>query len=97
MTLLDISNILTGMEAELKAHILILAERFGAATGLAPATVAMRVARDARFFDRLNDGKGFTVKTYDNVLGWFSDHWPATAKWPSDVPRPEAHRNGAAA
>jgi hypothetical protein len=85
------------MEAELKAHMVKVGTRFSVATGLASSTVGMRVARDGRFFDRLTDGRGFTVKTYDNVLQWFSDHWPDNAEWPRDVPRPEPHRNGAAA
>ncbi len=45
-------------------------------TGLARSTIGMRVARDARFFDRLANGKGFTVKTYDAVVRWFSANWP---------------------
>lgn len=79
------------MEAELKANLIAVGAQFVSLTGLAQSTVGMRAARDARFFDRLNDGKGFTVKTYDSVLAWFSDHWPEGAQWPSEVPRPERH------
>lgn len=85
------------MEAELKAHILLLGSRFADLTGLAPSTIGMRVARDARFFDRINDGGGFTVKTYDSVLFWFVDHWPEGAEWPIDIPRPALTREGEAA
>lgn len=85
------------MEAELKSNLLAVGALFASATGLAPSTVGMRVARDARFFDRLNDGKGFTVKTYDSVLCWFSENWPQGIAWPVDVPRPTRSRSGQAA
>jgi hypothetical protein len=85
------------MEQELKTHLLCLGRIYGDALGLAPTTVGKRVARDARFFERLEEGKGFTVKTYDTVIAWFSCNWPAAAAWPDDIPRPEIVDSGAAA
>ena len=82
------SNYLCVMEDELRAHILALSRLYVGATKAAFSTIAMKAARDARFFDRLKDGKGFTVKTYDTVLRWFSENWPADAVWPTEIDRP---------
>ncbi len=76
------------METELTENLLGLVRVYCMETGLARSTIGMRVARDARFFDRLANGKGFTVKTYDAVVRWFSANWPAKAEWPCDVLRP---------
>ena len=31
-----------------------------------------------------------TTGTFERAMQWFSDHLPADAKWPGDVPRPPA-------
>jgi hypothetical protein len=53
------------------------------------ATIGRLAAGDWRFFDRLDDSaKTFTARKYDDVMVWFSDHWPPDAEWPVNVPRP---------
>lgn len=76
------------MEEELKSHLRSLAVAFLAKSKLAPSTMWARAAKDARFLDRVEGGKGFTVKTYDSAVRWFFENWPEGAKWPADVPRP---------
>lgn len=39
---------------------------------------AARVAADA----------GYTVRTRDRGVRWFTDHWPEGVEWPGDIPRP---------
>ncbi|WP_146193168.1 hypothetical protein [Maritimibacter sp. 55A14] len=46
------------------------------------------IVGNARLFQRLRDGHGTTIRTYNKVLQWFSDHWPEDLDWPSDIPRP---------
>ncbi|MCI0599375.1 MAG: hypothetical protein L0Y60_07605 [Beijerinckiaceae bacterium] len=75
------------MESELKIALRKVGDAFAAATGLAQATIWARAAKDARFLERVESGKGFTVKTYDTAMEWFSGNWPDGASWPSDVPR----------
>lgn len=76
------------MEAELSENLLRLARIYCRETGLAPSTTGMRAAHDARFFKRIESGKGFTVRTYDTVIGWFSSNWPTKADWPGHILRP---------
>ena len=78
-----------GMETELATHLLTLAERFCAARELGESTVGRFCAADSRFFPRIRGGKTFTAKKYDEVVGWFSANWPASAVWPEAVQRPE--------
>jgi len=79
------------MENELKEHILLVGSKFCSTSRLAQATVWAKAARDARFPDRIESGKTFTIRTYDTVMRWFSDHWPEGVEWPADIPRPQVH------
>lgn len=76
------------MEADLKDNLRRVGEQFCSASDLAPATIWSRAAKDARFMERIESGKGFTVKSYDSAMRWFSANWPSTAIWPASVPRP---------
>lgn len=58
------------------------------------STVGRHAAGDGSFFVRLPEAeKTFTIRKYDDVIGWFSSNWPADLAWPDDVPRPEAAKN----
>jgi hypothetical protein len=76
------------METELARHLLTLAAAFAAARKLEESTVGRLCALDGRFFSRIREGKTFTAKKYDEVIGWFAANWPDGAEWPTDVPRP---------
>lgn len=88
MTGLELSNYFPAMEAELRSNLLTLGKVYCEAADRSPKTIGMRVARDGRFFDRLEAEKAFTVKTYDTALQWFSDNWPEGLDWPSGIERP---------
>jgi hypothetical protein len=77
------------METELRSHLIACASAYAAAREVSLATLGRLAAGDWRFFDRLDDdGKTFTARKYDEVIGWFSDRWPENADWPPEVPRP---------
>jgi len=77
------------METELKSNLLACASAYADAKSVSLSTIGRLAAGDWRFFDRLDDGgKTFTVKKYDEVIGWFSDRWPDDATWPEAVARP---------
>lgn len=65
-----------------------LAQLYSDAVGLAVATVATRVAKDSKFFRRLEQGCDVTTTKYERVRSWFSIHWPDGIEWPADVKRP---------
>lgn len=74
------------MEQALAAHLIALGEAFAEAKKLELATVGRLCAADSRFFSRIREGKTFTVKKYDEVVGWFSSNWPNGAVWPTAEP-----------
>lgn len=76
------------METELANHLITLGTRFCEARALEESTVGRLCAADGRFFSRIRDGKTFTAKKYDEVVGWFDLNWPANAVWPDGVCRP---------
>jgi hypothetical protein len=78
------------MEETLRANLLDLAARYKAATGRSFPSIGDDALNDNTFFARIQKGKGFTIKTFDRVVDWFSNNWPDGAEWPSDVLRPGA-------
>lgn len=80
------------METELAKHLIALGTVFCRARDLEESTVGRLCASDGRFFSRIRDGKTFTAKKYDEVVGWFSANWPADADWPSNITRPVVER-----
>lgn len=76
-------------EPLLKSQLARVAKVFLAATKRAPATIGRKYAADSRFFERvLEQGGGFTARTYDLVICGLSEDWPDDLKWPEEVPRP---------
>lgn len=77
------------MENELRDNLLSCAAAYSKARGIGLPTLARLSAGDWRFFDRLNsDEKTFTIRKYDEVIGWFATNWPVDAAWPVNVTRP---------
>ncbi|MBR9819378.1 MAG: hypothetical protein GYB51_00085 [Rhodobacteraceae bacterium] len=68
------------------------AEAYCAHTGRTLSTVGSYAVRDGKFFDRLKNGGGCTLRTADRVITWFSDNWPSDLTWPTDIPRPAPNR-----
>ena len=86
------------MEETLRSQLLNLCRTHGKASGLAPGTIGKAALRDHTFFARVEKGEGgFNIRTFDKVVRWFADNWPADAQWPADVPRPERGSNPEAA
>lgn len=77
------------MEETLRINLIELASRFAQATNVSPATISKRALNDNTFFDRLEKGKGFTVRTFDKVLDWMFENWPENTEWPSNIPQPD--------
>jgi hypothetical protein len=86
------------MEKELRDNLLACATAYSAVSRRGLATLGRLAAGDWRFFDYLqDDSRTFTARKYDEVIGWFSANWPASAVWPKSVARPlEVERAGAA-
>lgn len=76
------------MEHFLRANLHACFAAYASARGVGSATIGKQAAGDWRFFDRIAAGKGFTARKYDEVMQWFSDHWPKGVVWPANVPRP---------
>lgn len=86
------------MEDLLRIRLLDCAARFEAATSLTAATVGKRALNDNTFFARLESGQGFTIRTYDRVIGWFEENWPENLAFPQiPASAPAPVEQGAAA
>ena len=76
------------MENDLRRTLLETAAACATAHGCAVSTVAKRCKNDPAFFVRLGDpSRSFTVRTYDEVMGWFMDNWPDGTDRPVDLLR----------
>ena len=65
-----------------------LATSFGHHEGVSHWAVSYRATGKGDFFRRLMDGHTCTIATFNRILQWFSNHWPAGLPWPPDIPRP---------
>ncbi len=84
----EYSHYASFMETALAADLFALASAYGEAKNIEEATVGRHCAADGRFFERLRDGKTFTIRKYDEVVAWFATNWPAQIEWPPEVARP---------
>lgn len=78
----------TGMEAELKRHLLSLVEAYAGALGIGVTTVWRQAINDPAFQERLRSENTITLRTYDKAVVWFDENWPADFSWPAEIPRP---------
>ena len=69
-------------------HLFNLVNIFCGHVQIRETTVGKRSAGQAYVFKRLRDGSSITVKRYNKITQWFSDHWPLDLDWPYDIPRP---------
>lgn len=58
------------------------------ASGVSERTLGRAAIKNPLLFERIRQGKGFTVRIYDDVVQWVSDNWPAGLDWPKDIERP---------
>lgn len=65
-----------------------LAEMFATHRNLKLSTVSTYAANDGKFFGKLKDGSGCTLKTAGRIYEWFDANWPADLEWPKKTPRP---------
>ena len=72
----------------LSETLLIVAEHYSALTGRSLATTSTLAANDGKLLRRLGEGAGITIRRYEAIMMWFSEHWPRDAEWPSEVQRP---------
>lgn len=77
------------LETRLKLDLHQCAAVYAQAAKVSMTTVGKRVANDGHFFVRLKNGAGFTVRTYDRAMLWFSRNWPPDAAWPYGIQRPQ--------
>lgn len=77
------------MEELLRLRLSATCDAYVQAADVSRAKVGSLILNDNTFFRRvIEERQGFTVRIYDRVMQWLSDHWPPNAVWPADVPRP---------
>lgn len=72
----------------LKDQLLTVSSAYAAAIGRSEARVATIVFGAGNALSRLRSGADMGSERVHDGIQWFSDHWPADAAWPADVPRP---------
>lgn len=78
------------MEDELRNNLIVVADAYIALGGAwAENTIAHRILRNEDFLKHMRKGdRGFNIRKYDDLMGWYSANWPDGADWPAGVPRP---------
>jgi hypothetical protein len=76
-------------KGNMQAHDLLkLAEALSRHRNWSLSTVALYAANDGKFFKRIAESGGCTLRTAQRVVGWFAANWPDDLSWPVDIPRP---------
>ena len=68
--------------------LLRLARSYGAHHRLALSTVSTYMGGSGDTLVRLERGHDITTQRLARFVQWLSDHWPESAEWPADIPRP---------
>lgn len=77
------------MEHVLRQHLATLTQGFETSVSGANArNIGRRAVNDSRIFERLAEGHGFNIRTYDRLVEWFSANWPSDVDWPDGIERP---------
>jgi hypothetical protein len=76
---------------DLRTCLFRVADRYCGALNISRPRLATLLVNDGKFFDRVAAGGGFTARTYERSLRWFSDHWPNDTPWPEGISRPTPH------
>lgn len=58
------------METELRNNLISTAAMLAAQKDMSEETIGLRAIKDNTFFKRIRGGAGFTIKTYDKLMGW---------------------------
>jgi hypothetical protein len=64
---------------DLKADLVAKADTYCDTANISRARLATLVANDGKFFDRITEGGGLTVRMYERFLQYFKDH-PASKR-----------------
>ncbi|EJF91653.1 hypothetical protein [Bartonella tamiae] len=83
------------METQLAHNLLNLGIKFSKIQKIELSTIGKNCASDGRFFVRIKAGKTFTARKYDDVVYWFSENWPKTEPWPTEILRPSKREDAA--
>lgn len=75
------------MMIEIK-HLLTVADEYRKATKVEDKTISSRVFADSKKLTALRSGSDLTITRFNEAMRWFSENWPAKAKWPEKVSRP---------
>jgi len=69
-------------------HILTLAKAYATSLNVPLSTASSRVFDDGKKLTAIEDGGDITLGRANAAVQSFSDHWPADAEWPPEMPRP---------
>ena len=70
------------MEKVLRDHLNAIAREYESLTGWGPAHLSFQGLKDHHFLTRINNGCGFTIKSYDRLEEFARRQWPDGYKFP---------------
>ena len=81
------------LEHDARETIRALADAYCEAELCRASRISRMAIHDGAWISKVldeNSGFNFSVRSYDQVVAWLSENWPANAKWPKGVKRPSA-------
>lgn len=75
--------------------LLKLAKALAAHHNWSLSTMGLYAANDGKFFVRIAEGGGCTLRTAAQIMQYFCRNWPSDLAWPADISRPSKSRRAA--
>lgn len=69
-------------------QLLSVARAYAEAEGIDLSTVSWRALGDTKRLPAIEQGRDIQVRRFERTMQWFSDNWPASADWPTEINRP---------
>lgn len=69
-------------------RLLAIASTYAEAKGVSLARVSTLAGNDGKLLARVAAGRDITTGTYDEMVRWFSAHWPDGVPWPDEAAGP---------
>jgi hypothetical protein len=64
-------------EETLREFLLDCAGQFHKTTGMSRSEIGRRALNDAAFLNQVKAGRHLKVRTFETVMRWLDEHWPA--------------------
>jgi hypothetical protein len=65
---------------DMRQSLVDRAAHFSALTGTALSRIGREALKDSNFFREVEEGRNFTIGSYEQAMRWFDENWPSQSE-----------------